>query len=74
MPGRSGKSIPQKVWEQNKFELIFDDERDGPQIDDLMSHMGMILEILIILWIECVDKNNNITEVSENQEEDEEFE
>ena len=30
LPFEKVKYLPSKIWENNKFELIFDEERDAP--------------------------------------------
>jgi len=40
------KTIPQEVLENNKFELIFDEERDRPALSTLMQNADqLIIEI-----------------------------
>lgn len=40
------KTIPEFVFENNKFELIFDEERDRPALSTLMSNADqLIIEI-----------------------------
>jgi hypothetical protein len=41
------KTIPEFVFENNKFELIFDEERDRPALSTLMSNAGKKIYYLI---------------------------